>query len=566
MSFDGYFTHGMVQELKQTLSGGRITKIHQPFENEVILIIRNHRKNFKLLLSAHPSYARMQITEVDYDNPDTPPNFCMMLRKYLDSAILEKIEQIENDRIIHFSFSRRNELGDLEDIVLIVELMGRHSAIILVNKETGKILDCLKHVGPSQNSYRLLLPGTEYIEPPKNEQQNNPFLVDEKKLFHLLSTAEELTPNYLQQHFQGLGFDTASELCYRLGQHGQEKLKVWRHFFTAQQNLVPSMYEKNSKEYFSSVPFTNLGEPVATFSSLSQLLDVFYEGKAEKDRVKQQAGNLIKKIETEYKKNQKKIKKLEKSLADTESADTYQLRGELLTTFLHLVPSGAHEVTVENYYDNNQPVKITLQPELSPAQNAQRYFKRYNKLKTGAKMIKEQLEKARHEENYLASVLSQLEIATPSDIPVIREELVASGYVREKIKGKKKIKTSKPQVFYSSDGDQILVGKNNLQNDQLTLRTAKKSDIWLHAKNIPGSHVIIKNSAPSEKTLAEAANLAGYFSKYRLSSQVPIDYVAVKHVRKPSGAKPGYVIYENQQTIFVTPDKQLVETLKNPPS
>ncbi|MGX6978347.1 NFACT RNA binding domain-containing protein [Vagococcus elongatus] len=563
MSFDGYFTHGMVQELNQILSGGRIAKIHQPFENEVILVIRNQRKNFKLLLSAHPSYARMQITEVDYSNPDNPPNFCMMLRKYLDSAILEKIEQIENDRIIHYSFSRRNELGDLEDIVLVVELMGRHSAIILVNKETGKILDCLKHVGPSQNSYRLLLPGTNYIEPPKNENQSDPFFVDEKKLFHLLSTAEELTPHYLQQHFQGLGFDTANELCFRLTQRSQEKLKIWRNFFTPQQELVPSIYEKDAKEYFSSVPFTNLGHPAATFSSLSQLLDVFYEGKAEKDRVRQQAGSLIKKIETEFKKNQKKIKKLEKSLADTESADTYQLRGELLTTYLYLINPGDHEVTVENYYDNNQPLKIALQPELSPSKNAQRYFKRYNKLKTGAKMIREQLEKARQEENYLASVLSQLEIAAPSDIPVIREELIASGYVRERLKGKKKAKASKPQVFYSSDGDQILVGKNNLQNDQLTLRTAKKTDIWLHAKNIPGSHVIIKNDAPSEQTIAEAANLAGYFSKYRLSSQVPIDYVPVKHVRKPSGAKPGYVIYENQQTIYVTPDKHLVEKLKS---
>ncbi|MBP2100713.1 putative ribosome quality control (RQC) complex YloA/Tae2 family protein [Enterococcus rivorum] len=563
MSFDGVFTHKMVAELSQQLISGRISKIHQPYENEVVLVIRAKGKNQKLLLSAHPSYARVQLTEIGYANPETPPNFVMMLRKFLDGAILESIAQIDNDRVIHFSFNKRDELGDLQNIVLVVELMGRHSTIVLINKETGKILDAIKHIGSSQNSYRSLLPGVEYIDPPKQEQLN-PFIAKDERVFEILSKAPELNGRYLQQYFQGLGKDTAEELAYRLSQRSNEKMLVWKNFWqTINENGQPTLTTSSKKEFFTPIPFVSLEGVQQNFESFSQLLDTFYGGKAEKDRVKQQGGELIRKIDNELKRNQNKRKKLEQTLIDTESAENFRRDGELLTTFMTQVPKGATSVQLPNYYDEDNLLEITLNPALTPNQNAQKYFQKYQKLKNAVKIVHSQIEQTNQEINYLESVISQLELATPMDIQLIREELIEQRYVKKRgPKKNKQEKKSKPEEFCSSDGTSILVGKNNLQNDQLTLRTSKKTDIWLHAKDIPGSHVIIKDSNPSETTLLEAANLAAYYSKYRLSAQVPVDYVQVKHVHKPNGAKPGYVIYENQKTLYVTPDELLVNSLK----
>lgn len=565
MSFDGVFTHAMVNELRGVLLSGRISKIHQPYENEVVLVIRSQGKNHRLLLSAHPSYARIQLTEIAYQNPDTPPNFVMMLRKHLEGAILEDIQQIENDRVIHFTFTKRNELGDLQDIALIVELMGRHSTIVLLNSQTGKILDAIKHVGHSQNTYRSILPGSEYIAPPKQDQQN-PFTVSKERLFHILSTADELTGKYLQQQFQGLGRDTADELAYRLNNQPNEKMAVWQSFWQAiTDQLQPTLGIKNDKEFFAPLQFVTFAEPVS-YPTLSLLLDAFYGEKAEKDRVKQLGNELIKRVENEIKRNQTKLEKRQKTLKDSENAEEFRRDGELLTTFMTQVPRGAEEVQLPNYYEEDKLIKIRLNPALTPNQNAQKYFQRYQKLKNAVKLIYKQIDEAKEELAYLESILSQLEIAGPMDIEVIKEELVASGYLKKKKSTKnRKQAPSQPEVFYASDGTQILVGKNNLQNDQLTLKKARKTDIWLHAKNIPGSHVIIKDDNPSEETLLEAAELAAYFSKFRHSAQVPVDYVAVKHVHKPNGAKPGFVIYENQKTLYVTPEEQTIETLKKSP-
>ncbi|MDA9472534.1 fibronectin-binding protein EfbA [Enterococcus sp. 5H] len=564
MSFDGVFTHTMVSELTETLVTGRISKIHQPYENEIILVIRTKGKNHKLLLSAHPSYARVQLTEIAYANPGTPPNFVMMLRKFLEGAILEQIHQVDNDRVIHFTFTKRDELGDLQNIVLVVELMGRHSTIVLMNKENGKILDAIKHIGSSQNSYRSLLPGVDYINPPRQEQLN-PFLKSKEKVFEILSKTSELNGKYLQSQFQGLGKDTAEELAFRLNERTNEKMFVWESFWSKlQAQTIPTLTITDKKEYFTPLPYISLVGTQTTFETLSQLLDIFYGGKAEKDRVKQQGGELIHKIENELKRNQNKVVKLKQTLADTELAENYRRDGELLTTFMAQVPKGAEFVELPNYYEEDRLLKIKLNPALTPNQNAQKYFQKYQKLKNAVKVVHTQIEQATQEIGYLESVLSQLEIAGPMDIEMIREELIQQGYVKKRsAKKQKSAKASKPEEFYSSDGSLILVGRNNLQNDQLTLKTAKKTDIWLHAKDIPGSHVIIKNPEPSDDTLLEAANLAAYYSKYRLSAQVPVDYVQVKHVHKPNGAKPGYVIYENQKTLYVTPDEKLVEQLKS---
>ncbi|EPN9402835.1 fibronectin-binding protein EfbA [Enterococcus hirae] len=565
MSFDGVFTHAMINELRETLLSGRISKIHQPYENEVVLVIRSRGKNQRLILSAHPSYARIQITQIDYQNPDTPPNFVMMLRKHLDGAILESIEQIENDRVIHFHFTKRDELGDLQNIILIVELMGRHSTIILVNKESGKILDAIKHIGSSQNTYRSLLPGVDYIAPPE-QNQLNPFSQEKEKVFHRLSQMD-LTPKGIQQQFQGIGFDTAQELVARLTERPNEKMLVWQEFFTAiDTQLSPSLYEVAEKEYFTPINyrfFDSNTQQKKMYPTLSALLDAFYQEKAEKDRAKQQGGELIRKIENELKRNRNKLKKREQTLKDSENAEDYRRDGELLTTFMAQVPRGANEVTLPNYYEEDRPITIKLDPALTPNQNAQKYFHRYQKLKNAVKLIGKQIEEAKNEIDYLESVLSQLEIAGPMDIEVIKEELTAEGYLKKKSsKKQKRKKPSQPDQYLSTDGTLILVGKNNLQNDQLSLKTAKKTDYWLHAKNIPGSHVIIKSDQPSDETITEAAELAAYFSKYRHSAQVPVDLVQVKHLRKPNGAKPGYVIYENQKTIIVTPEEEKINKMK----
>lgn len=562
MSFDGVFTHAMVRELKDQLVTGRISKIHQPYENEVVLVIRAQGKNRRLLLSAHPSYARIQLTEIAYTNPENPPNFVMMLRKHLEGAILEDIHQVENDRVVHFTFSKRDELGDLQNIVLIVELMGRHSTIVLLNKETGKILDAIKHIGHSQNTYRSILPGSEYIEPPKQEQLN-PFHAPKEQVFKILSTAEILDGRYLQQNFQGLGRDTAEELVFRLTQRPNEKMAVWAEFWqSVQDDLTPTVGTKNDKEFFAPLAFETL-ENTTAYDSLSTLLDAYYGEKAEKDRVKQLGNDLIRKVDNEIKRNQTKLAKREKTLQDSENAEEFRRDGELLTTFMTQVPRGAESVELQNYYEENAPIVIKLNPALTPNQNAQKYFQKYQKLKNAVKLIYNQIAEAKDEIAYLESVLAQLEIAGPMDIEVIKEELVASGYLkRKRSKKNRKQAPSKPERFVASDGTEILVGKNNLQNDQLTLKQARKTDIWLHAKNIPGSHVIVKSNDPSEETLLEAAELAAYFSKFRQSAQVPVDYVAVKHVHKPNGAKPGFVIYENQKTLFVTPEESLVEKLR----
>lgn len=567
MSFDGIFTHLMVHELSEQLIGGKISKIHQPYPNELVLVIRSKGKNHKLLLSAHPNYARIQLTNMAYQNPDTPPNFVMLLRKHLDGAILQTIEQIENDRIIHFTFSHRDELGDLEALVLVVELMGRHSTILLLNQTNHKILEAIKHIGPSQNTYRSILPGATYTTPPK-QNSLNPFTAPPEAIFQQLYQLTELKAKALQQAFQGLGSDTAKELAKQLGKQPNDKLKVWQQFFAKLKQPQPVMVVTEKKEFFTPFLFESMLEEkaqITEYPTLSALLDGFYQDKAERDRVKQQGNELIKRLYNEIKRNEAKLKKRQTTLFEADQAEILRQKGELLTTYLHQVPRGKNAVTLENYYEENQPVVIELNPALTPNQNAQKYFQRYQKLRNARKLLDQQIAETTAEITYLHSVLAQIEIATPMDLDLIKEELMVEGYLkRPAMKQRKSTKKSQPEVFYASDGTEILVGRNNLQNDQLTLKAARKTDYWLHTKDIPGSHVIIKSANPSEETILEAAEIAAYYSKYRHSARVPVDLVQVKHIRKPNGSKPGYVIYENQTTYFVTPEEKRIQKLKEP--
>ena len=549
MSFDGFFLHHMVEELRRELVNGRIQKINQPFEQELVLQIRSNRQSHRLLLSAHPVFGRIQLTQTTFENPAQPSTFIMVLRKYLQGALIESIEQVENDRIVEMTVSNKNEIGDHIQATLIIEIMGKHSNILLVDKSSHKILEVIKHVGFSQNSYRTLLPGSTYIAPPSTESLN-PFTIKDEKLFEILQT-QETTAKNLQTLFQGLGRDTANELENILI---SDKLSTFRNFFN--QETKPCLTETS----FSPVPFANqVGEP---FTSLSDLLDTYYKDKAERDRVKQQASELIRRVENELQKNRHKLKKQEKELLATDNAEEFRQKGELLTTFLHQVPNDQDQVILDNYY-TNQPITIALDKALTPNQNAQRYFKRYQKLKEAVKYLTDLIEETKATILYLESVETVLNQAGLEEIAEIREELIQTGFIRRRQREKIQ-KRKKPEQYLASDGKTIIyVGRNNLQNEELTFKMARKEELWFHAKDIPGSHVVISgNLDPSDEVKTDAAELAAYFSQGRLSNLVQVDMIEVKKLNKPTGGKPGFVTYTGQKTLRVTPDPEKIASMK----
>ncbi|MCO4481389.1 fibronectin/fibrinogen-binding protein [Streptococcus infantarius subsp. infantarius] len=548
MSFDGFFLHHLTKELQDELLYGRIQKVNQPFEHELVLTIRNNRKNYKLLFSAHPVFGRLQITKTDFQNPQTPNTFTMIMRKYLQGAVIENITQIENDRVLEIAFSNKNEIGDNIKVTLVVEIMGKHSNIILIDKAESKIIESIKHIGFSQNSYRTILPGSTYIAPPKTDAKN-PFTVSDEKLFEILQT-EDLAPRHLQKLFQGLGRDTAENLAAQLS---DDKLKQFRAFFA--RPVQPNMTDKS----FAAVPFDKSGQ---TFDSLSELLDVFYQDKAERDRINQQSSDLIHRVQTELDKNIKKLAKQEKELAATENAEEFRQKGELLTTYLSMVPNNQDQVELDNYY-TNEKITIALDKSLTPNQNAQRYFKKYQKLKEAVKHLTGLIEETKHTITYLESVETALSHASISDIEDIREELVETGFVKRRTRDKRH-KRKKPEQYLASDGKTIImVGRNNLQNDELTFKMAKKGELWFHAKDIPGSHVLIKdNLNPSDEVKTDAAELAAYYSKARLSNLIQVDMIEAKKLNKPTGAKPGFVTYTGQKTLRVTPTEEKINSMR----
>ena len=548
MSFDGFFLHHMTEELRRELLGGRIQKINQPFEQELVLQIRSNRKSHKLLLSAHSVFGRVQLTDTTFENPAVPNTFIMVMRKYLQGAVIEAIQQVENDRILEISVSNKNEIGDSVAVTLVIEIMGKHSNIILLDKASGKIIEAIKHVGFSQNSYRTILPGSTYVAPPQTGSLN-PFTVGDEKLFEILHT-EDLEPKRLQQIFQGLGRDTATELSGRLT---ADKLKTFRAFFASP--TQPSLTEKS----FSALLFS---DSKTQMSTLSELLDTFYKDKAERDRVNQQASELIRRVENELEKNRKKLVKQEEELLATENAEEFRQKGELLTTFLHQVPNDQDQVELDNYY-TGEKIIISLDKALTPNQNAQRYFKRYQKLKEAVKHLTSLIEETRATILYLESVETALAQASLTEIAEIREELVQTGFIRRRQREKIQ-KRQKPEKYLATDGQTIiLVGRNNLQNDELTFKMAKKDELWFHAKDIPGSHVVITGSLqPSDEVKTDAAELAAYFSKARLSNLVQVDMIETRKLNKPTGGKPGFVTYTGQKTLRVTPDEEKIKSMK----
>lgn len=537
MSFDGIFLHHMTAEL-QPLVGGRIQKINQPFDQELVLTVRSAGKSHKLLLSAHPVFGRVQLTKTDFQNPQNPNNFVMILRKYLAGAFIEQIEQVGNDRQIILHISTKDEIGDSLKIALITEIMGKHSNIILLEKTSQKIIESIKHIGFSQNQYRTILPGSTYIAPPLNTAID-PFKATDEEIFEALQTEQ------LQQKLQGIGRDSKNALTGLSVKEFNEKLLT----------VTPSIYPNDT---FSSI---KLADEFVSFDSLSEMLDTYYADKAERDRVKQVAASVIKKIQNELKKNRDKLKKQERELLATDNAEIFRQKGELLNTFLNQVPNDKASVTLENYY-TNEPIEIALNPALSPVQNAQRYFHRYQKLKQAVKFLGEQIAKTKETFHYLESVESNLENADVAEIADIREELIQTGYIKQKYRNKKQ-KMLPPEKYQAEDGTIILVGKNNLQNEQVSFKLSRRGDLWFHVKDIPGSHVLITGNAnPSDETITFAGELAAYFSKARYSNLVQVDVLDVKKLHKPTGTAPGFVTYDREKTIRVTPDESVIKSRK----
>ncbi|WP_019911465.1 Rqc2 family fibronectin-binding protein [Paenibacillus sp. HW567] len=630
MALDGIVTRAIVHELKPFI-GARIGKIYQPSTHDLIFILRGSGGGGKLLLSANPTYPRLHLTDRNSINPAEAPMFCMLMRKHCEGGTIESISQVGMERIIHIHVRTRDELGDVSAKKIIIELMGRHSNIILTELATGTIIDGIHHVTPSISSYRNVMPGIAYIEPPQ-QHKLNPLEVSREAFLNLAAaaqeeallgdTGEEQEPGdmiegeladllksleepkaagsggpapsadpigWMVHAFSGMSPLIAGEIVLQRGAAASETNAVpsgssavsgrtdaaalWEAFDAVlapvrKDSFSPvSGLNAKGKPVFSAIPLSLADEHVKHYSSVSACLEDYYGDKAERDTVKQRVSDLIRFLGNERSKNVKKLANLQKDLDEAQDADQFRIWGELLFASLHAVSKGDKQATLVNYYDEDQAeITIPLDPLLNPSDNAQRYFKKYNKYKNSLLVINEQLLKTHEEITYMETLLQQLAHASLNDIEEIRDELVSQGYLRDRSKkGKKKKKAARPtlQVFTSSEGVDIYVGKNNLQNEYVTNRLASANDTWLHTKDIPGSHVVIRSESFGDATLEEAAQLAAYFSQAKQSSSVPVDSTLIRHVRKPSGAKPGFVFYDHQKTLYVTPDEERIKSLPN---
>lgn len=556
MAYDGLFIHSLLNSVRPLVVNGRLSKIYQPFAQDLILTFRKERKNIQLLLSANAQYPRFYVTKQAIVNPDKAPTFVMVLRKYLEGSVLQSIDQVGVDRIVNFNFSNRNELGDQVQLVLSLELMGRHSNVILYDEKSGQIIDLLKRVNPDENRVRLLLPKAKYELPPLIPGING-FKITEAE-FNLKATGTD--PEALAQQFGGLDRDDRQELeGYLEDDLSFSSFKTFMDQFDKKGAFILKT-PKNKRKIFPYLPYHLDLTKEASDPDFNHALDEFYQYQSNQDWVKQKSSQIERVIKNEHNKLTKKIVKLKKQLDQAENSDGYRIRGEILNANLAQVKPGMSQIELPNYYDNNKPIKIKLDTALSPARNGQKYFTRYKKLRDSIKHVKEQISIAQTNLNYFDTIQTAIDNAEPQDIDQITDELTSQGYLKkpQKPKRKKKITEKNLNKFRISSGKTVLIGKNNLQNDWLTLKKANKTDIWFHVKNIPGSHVILQSSEATDEDIKETAEIAAYFSKAKNSAHVQVDYVTDKRVKKPNGAKPGFVIYTGQNSIEVTPEKERV--------
>jgi len=568
MAFDGIVMRAVVQEL-QELAGSRISRIHQPHSTDLVLQVRTASGNRKLLLSANPTYPRLHLTSEEFVNPQEAPMFCMLMRKHCEGGVIESIAQPGMERIVHIDVRSRDELGDVTIKRIIVEIMGKHSNIILIDPASNLILDSVQHVSHGISQYRQVLPGRPYVDPPAQDKRD-PLHTTEQEFVTALDWNGGKLDKQLVDAYSGISPLLARELLHRAGLATREALwSAFTSFFqqVSKHHYAPQIVEHQEKTFFYITELTQLaGGTRQEYPTISQCLQAFYQVKAMRDVVKQKVHDLIRIVTVEKNKNEKKIEKLRQTLEDAQDAERYRLYGELITAHMHQLKRGDTELTAVNWYDENGgTVTIPLDPLKTPSENLQSYYKKYNKAKSSVQVVTEQIAQAEEEILYLEGLLVQLAHASLQEAEEIREEMVEQGYLRDRQKRQAKKKRDwRPELetCYSTDGIPILVGKNNKQNDYLTNKLAMPYETWLHTKDIPGSHVVIRAREFPEQTLREAAVLAAYYSKAKQGSQVPVDYTLVKHVKKPSGAKPGFVIYEQQRTLYVTPDEKLVEQLR----
>lgn len=576
MPFDGVFTSAVVKELS-TLINCKIEKIHQPSDFEIILYFKRDKKTIKVLLCSNPSFPRVHVTEQNYENPQVPPAFCMTLRKYLNNGRIVDIYQVNFDRIIEFKVESRDELGYPVIYYLVIEIMGKHSNIIILN-DKRVIIDSIKRIGSSLNRYREVMPGAQYVSPPTGEKIN-PLSVSQNTLRSKLNKNTE-TPVYkvFAENFLGISKLFASEVCMGLSSikikdlSSQQKESIISNFFYYIAKIKSLDYkyiiyykETSMYDYYTLPVDEYKGLKMEYYDSPGKLLDVFYSQKDLKDSLKQKYNDLFKLVTNFIDRVDKKIQIYIEKLQECRNNEIYKIYGDIIMANQYAIPEDIESIELQNFYDPDyKNITIPLDRDLTPVQNAQKYYKKYAKDKNTLDITSKLLNESKEEKEYLESILYNLENALDTDtIEEIKSELSELGYIKRK-KNNIKHQKSTPHHYKSSDGFDIYVGKNNLQNDYLTTKFAISSDIWMHTKNIPGSHVIIrsKNGYISDTALLEGAKLASYYSRARNSSNVPVDYTEKKNVKKPSGAKPGMVIYYTNKTIYVTPDENFINKLK----
>jgi predicted ribosome quality control (RQC) complex YloA/Tae2 family protein len=583
--FDGIVTKCIVNELSETLTGGRVEKIFQPEADEIIINIRAQGQNFKLLLTASASYPRIHFTASVRENPATPPVFCMLLRKHLSGGKILGVDFHDFERIVTLQIESSNEMGDVSVKRLIIEIMGRYSNIILVNHES-KIIDSIKHVDIETSSVREVMPARLYVMPPSQNKISPEDLSAIEVLDFINSNTEDNIENYLLNNIKGFSPLLCREICNYSGIDGKIKAsgisiddaakikqclaKIIESIKIC--NFSPCIiYKDESKEIpfdFHCLEVTQYSN-VEYMTSMSMVLDMFYTSKDKVERLKQKKADLLKVLKNSLDRCKKKLALQQEKLRDVADREKLKLYGELITANIYCISGSLKSISVLNYYsENNEFIEIPLDENLLPQENAQRYFKQYAKAKSTFMYTTRQLAETLKELDYLESVQHLLDnCINLKEMDEVRQELASEGYMtlkKAKIGFKKKDTASKPLHYISTDGLDIFVGKNNIQNDLLTMKQASSNDTWLHIRNCPGSHVIIRKLQYDipDTTLLEAAILAAYHSRSRLSSNVAVDYTTVKNVKKPSGAKPGMVTYDNFKTIIVTPDEEIVKKLK----
>ncbi|RJV74090.1 Rqc2 family fibronectin-binding protein [Faecalimonas umbilicata] len=579
MAFDGITIANIVHELNRNLLDGRINKIAQPETDELLLTIKTPGGQRRLSISASASLPLIYLTDGNKPSPMTAPNFCMLLRKHINNGRITKIWQPKLERIIHFEIEHLDELGDLCKKELIVEIMGKHSNIIFCN-EDGTIIDSIKHVSSQMSSVREVLPGRTYFIPDTMEK-SDPLSVSFAEFQRVLTEKPMPLSKAVYTSFTGISPVVAEEICYLSGidssltprELSEDLLTHLYRQFTlyfeevSAGHFSPAIYYHGAEpKEFSALPLTHFSQYIRKeYDSISRLLEDYYAEKNTLTRIRQKSVDLRRVVQTALERNRKKYDLQAKQLRDTENREKFKVYGELIHTYGYNLEPGAKKLEALNYY-TNEMITIPLDSTKTPQENALKYFEKYNKQKRTFEALTSLIEETRDDISYLESVSNALDIAlSEDDLTQIKEELIESGYIRRKFTKKKVKITSKPFHYLSSDGYHIYVGKNNLQNEELTFHFASGNDWWFHAKGIPGSHVIVKTNGEElpDRTFEEAGKLAAYYSKNRGSEKIEIDYIEKKHVKKPKGGKPGFVVYYTNYSLMIDSDISQIKQLED---